>query len=30
MEEGIIELDDVLVAELVEDVDLDGKIRELL
>ena len=30
MEEGIIELDDVLVAELVEDVDLNGKIRELL
>ena len=30
MEEGIIELDDVLVAELVEDVDLNGKIGELL
>ena len=30
MEEGIIELDDVLVAELVEDVDLHGEVWELL
>ena len=30
MEEGIVELDDVLVAELMEDVDLNGKIGELL
>ena len=30
MEEGIIELDDVLVAELVEDVDLNSEIGELL
>ena len=30
MEEGIIELDDVLVAELMEDVDLNSKIGELL
>ena len=30
MEEGIVELDDVLVAELMEDVNLNGKIGELL
>ena len=30
MEEGIIELDDVLVAELMENVDLHGKVGELL
>ena len=30
MEEGIIKLDDVLVAELMENVDLHGKVRELL
>ena len=30
MEEGIIELDDVLVAELMEDVDLNSKVGELL
>ena len=30
MEEGIIELDDILVAELMENVDLNSKIGELL
>ena len=30
MEEGIIEFDNVLVAELVEDVDLNSKIGKFL
>ena len=30
MKEGVVELYDVLVAELVEDVNLHSKVRELL
>ena len=30
MKEGIVELDDVLVAELMEDVNLHSKVGELL
>merc|ERR550534_279099 len=30
MEEGIIKLDDVLMAELVEDVNFHGEVREFL